>query len=94
MQVPPGTRTGHAANPTDPPAVDIPSLPRSYHVWVNLDGHVSTRPTLEYPGLVLAWRRGGRDGWEAQVVWVTPGDQRAGDSAHLGWLPVHRLRPL
>lgn len=87
----PGTRFGTPQTRFDPAPVEFPKVPRTYHVWVNLSGMMSDKHVVEYPGLVIAWRRS-VTGWEAQVMWVTPRQDRASDTAHLGWLPAHQLR--
>ena len=71
----------------------VPQTPRIYHVWVNLVRSMSnTTESYEYPGLVLAWRRG-IDGYEAQVIWVTPDQDRLSDTSHIGWIAAHQLKP-
>jgi hypothetical protein len=88
-----GARRGTPQTAHDRPQVDVPTLPRTYHVWVNLTRMLSDKHTVEYPGLVVSWRHG-TGGWEAQVVWVTPREDRSDDTAHLGWVPAHQLRPI
>ncbi len=93
VEAPPGTRSGYGKVAADGPGVPVPSTPRAHHVWVNLQRHRSKVATLEYPGLILGWRRGA-DEWEAHVVWTTPDlDGTGRTSAHLAWLPAHQLRP-
>lgn len=71
----------------------VPQAPRIYHVWVNLTQNMSNATqSYEYPGLVLAWRRG-IEGYEAQVIWVTPHEDRHSDSSHIGWVAAHQLKP-
>ena len=89
---PDGTRRGKPLTAFEPQVMETPSTPRIYHVWVNLTRSVSSATTsIEYPGLVLGWRRG-IDGYEAQVIWVTPKDDRGADTSHIGWVAAHMLK--
>lgn len=89
---PDGTRAGRpVAGHESPQPMDVPQAPRIYHVWVNLS-NLTTHVGVEYPGLVLGWRRG-VDGYEAQVIWVTPQHDRGTDASHIGWVAAHRLKP-
>jgi hypothetical protein len=55
---------------------------RRRHVWVDCSGGVRC------PGLVLAWRRGNDDTWEAQTAVVRRG------SVLVQWLPATDLHPV
>ena len=90
---PDGTRPGKPITAYEPQVMETPTTPRIYHVWVNLAHSVSTATaSIEYPGLVLGWRRG-IEGYEAQVIWVTPRPDRDSDTSHLGWVAAHMLKP-
>ncbi|MEG9226199.1 hypothetical protein [Aeromicrobium sp. Sec7.5] len=93
MEVPDGTRAGYPAVESDGPGIDVPIVPKHAHVWVNLTEYRSKQQVLEYPGLILGWRRGVK-GWETHVVWSTPLTDGSGRvTAHLAWLGAHQLRP-
>ncbi len=93
MDVPPGMRAGRGGVEADGPGIEVPVVPKHAHVWVNLSELRSRHQVIEYPGLILGWRRGVR-GWEAQVVWTTPLTDGSGRvTAHLSWLGAHQLRP-
>ena len=74
-----------------PPEVPTPTKPPIFHVWVNL-GRQASQDTPEYPGLVLAWRRG-IDEWEAQVIYVVP-QPNAADTAIIKWVAATCLKPV
>ncbi|MBC7559980.1 MAG: hypothetical protein H7270_11645 [Dermatophilaceae bacterium] len=89
---PDGSRTGRPIATTDPLAVETPTDPPVYHVWLNLS-NLTSHPCPEYPGLVIGWRRVA-NGFEAQVVYVIPSrEQRYSDSSQIGWFPAHKLKP-
>lgn len=59
---------------------------RQRHVWV-----LATRTARgPWPGLVLEWRRTGRD-WEARVIYVPK--HNAPESVQ-AWFPASMLRPI
>ena len=74
-----------------PAEVSTPAKPPVFHVWVNL-GRQASHDAPEYPGLVLAWRRG-IDYWEAFVIYVVPGPD-ARDTAVSTWVAATCLKPV
>jgi hypothetical protein len=74
-----------------PSEVATPAKPPVFHVWVNL-GRQASLDTPEYPGLVLAWRRG-IDYWEAFVIYVIPRSD-APDTAVSTWVAATCLKPV
>ncbi|WP_229054116.1 hypothetical protein [Aeromicrobium sp. Leaf350] len=93
MEAPDGTRSGYGAVEADGSGIEVPTVPKHAHVWVNLTELRSKHAVLEYPGLILGWCRGVK-GWEAHVVWTSPLTDGSGRvTAHLAWLGAHQLRP-
>jgi hypothetical protein len=86
-----GTRSGRPLLSPLPPEVATPAKPPVFHVWVNL-GRQASHDAPEYPGLVLAWRRG-IDDWEAYVVYVVP-QQNSPDTAVSKWVAANQLKPV
>lgn len=69
------------------PVVTTPADPRQRHVRVNLSN--VAKAAVEYPGVILTWRRTGA-GWEAQVAYATTTNESA---LHVVWAPADRVRP-
>lgn len=86
-----GTRRGRPVVSPLPAEVPVPTKPPVFHVWVNL-GRQASLDAPEYPGLVLAWRRG-VDYWEAFVVYVVPRPD-ASDTAISTWVAATCLKPV
>lgn len=74
-----------------PSEVSTPAKPPVFHVWVNL-GRQASMEAPEYPGLVLAWRRGVSD-WEAYVTYVVPRPDGP-DTAISTWVAATCLKPV
>lgn len=68
-----------------------PKPERIRHVWV----YGPTRADRPYQGLVLEWKREGRD-WAARVAWVIDrDDSRAGEPPYVvAWVPRRLLGPV
>lgn len=62
-----------------------------FHVWVELTG----KWALPVPGVLLAWRRTDRRGWEAWVVRVESYSTGTGSEVLVSqsWVPTALVRP-
>lgn len=88
---PDGTRQGRPVMSPMPSEVATPAKPPVFHVWVN-QSKLASHEAPEYPGLVLAWRRG-IDYWEAFVIYVVPRPDGP-DSAVSTWVSATCLKPV
>jgi hypothetical protein len=68
----------------------VPRQP-PFHVWVDLTG----RWSVPSPGVLLAWRRSDRRGWEAWVVRVESYSTGTGSEVVLSqsWVSAALVRP-
>ena len=68
-------------------------LPRAQHVWVSLTG---TWGDMAEPGVLLAWRRHPRNGWQAWVIVVRQGIGAHGDGPYVtqSWVPATSVQRL